>query len=383
MTQAYIFFVFSSFSFQKRRLIAPSKVDSSIKELKSNPVKVPSPTETTKKKEEEENIIRTNSEVIDCAISVVSSASIATHSSKKTPKVETASAEPTPSGDSNGDVIILSNSMPVSEVDSKNNTCVAGGTKVDETDDQSSDGWETVEPKGGRSRRLASSTSRGTEKQLNDTSSHNLPQSPNASRRNKGKAKSRQRTKNKCKDKDSHKDAHKDVPKRSTEILESGIKSRGSNTIKALMEERNKRPSAEIKNKVEAPKQVSAKSSIADQNTAQTIPESLSGVSTAPVQTLVGPGNNNSASSSVASSLEAPHATRHKPHHHHDSCKEDDVGYHLLKVCDRLSLDMNTFMRRRASALSVRRRERGVLLAALQDTVQVSICQIIRILPII
>ncbi len=88
-----------------------------------------------------------------------------------------------------------------------------------------------------------------------------------------------------------------------------------------------------------------------------------------PLQTLVGPGNLNSSNSSVASSLEAPHATRHSSHH--QKCpKEDDVGYHLLKVCERLSDDMNKFMTSRSVALSTRRRERGALLAALQETVQ-------------
>ena len=260
------------------------------------------------------------------------------------------------------------------------NGAVVGSSRLEETDDQSSDGWETVEPKGGRSKRLAA-LAKVSEKQTSE-STPSAPQSPN-SRRNKGKSKSRQRAKQKPKEKEQ--------PKRTVETLDEGIAKRGTNTIKALMEERNKRPaddsknskslteerkkrtSDDSKNSNDLSKQVSGRSSVADQNTAQTIPESLSGVSTAPVQTLVGPGNNNSASSSVASSLEAPHATRHKPHHHHDSCKEDDVGYHLLKVCERLSADMNAFMRRRASALAVRRRERGALLAALQDSVQVSV----------
>lgn len=250
--------------------------------------------------------------------------------------------------------------MPVSHVKG----AIVGSGRVEETD-ESSDGWETVETKGGRSRRLAA-LSKVSEKQSYEATT--VPQSPN-SRRNKGKSKSRQR-KQKAKDKEP---AKKEPMKRVVEPLEEGISKRGVNTIKALMEERNKRPSEGKKKTKEPAKQLSGRVSVADQNTAQTIPESLSGVSTAPVQTLVGPGNNNSASSSVASSLEAPHATRHKPHHHHHhSCKEDDVGYHLLKVCERLSADMNTFMRRRASALAVRRRERGALLAALQDTVQVS-----------
>jgi hypothetical protein len=90
-----------------------------------------------------------------------------------------------------------------------------------------------------------------------------------------------------------------------------------------------------------------------------------------PLSALLGPGNTNSASSSVASSLEAPH-TRHI-HHHSSTANENDVGYHLLDVCDRLSCDMDVFMGRRALALGIRRRERGALLAALQDTASVSV----------
>jgi hypothetical protein len=90
-----------------------------------------------------------------------------------------------------------------------------------------------------------------------------------------------------------------------------------------------------------------------------------------PLPTLLGPGNANSATSSVASSLEAPHASSHR-HHHSSSGNANDVGYHLLDVCDRLSRDMNVFMTRRAAALSARRLERGALLAALQETVSVS-----------
>ena len=92
---------------------------------------------------------------------------------------------------------------------------------------------------------------------------------------------------------------------------------------------------------------------------------------TPPLKTLLGP-NDNSASSSVASSLEVPHG-RHLHHHHSSVSNENDVGYHLLDVCDRLSRDMDVFMGRRAVALGIRRRERGALLAALQDTASVSI----------
>jgi len=89
-----------------------------------------------------------------------------------------------------------------------------------------------------------------------------------------------------------------------------------------------------------------------------------------PLETLLGPGNTNSATSSVASSLEAPHASRHRPRFHDSSYVENDVGYHLLNICARLSRDLNIFMRRRASALNIRRQERGALLVALQDTIK-------------
>ena len=100
-----------------------------------------------------------------------------------------------------------------------------------------------------------------------------------------------------------------------------------------------------------------------------TVAASTEDHSSPPLPTLLGPGNTNSANSSVASSLEAPHASNHRHHHHSSGCNENDVGYHLLDVCDRLSQDMNVFMARRSLALTARRRERGALLTALQDTV--------------
>jgi hypothetical protein len=85
-----------------------------------------------------------------------------------------------------------------------------------------------------------------------------------------------------------------------------------------------------------------------------------------PLPMLLNPDNANSANSSVASSLEAPHTTRH---HHHSNLDVNDVGYHLLDVCDRLSRDMQLFMTRRGLALSARRQERSAIVSALQDTV--------------
>ena len=88
-----------------------------------------------------------------------------------------------------------------------------------------------------------------------------------------------------------------------------------------------------------------------------------------PLPTLLSPGN--SATSSVASSLEAPHAV----HHNHLSYvgNENDVGYHLLRVCDRLTRDIGNFMKRREEALTRRRQERKLVLSALQDSLTVSL----------
>jgi hypothetical protein len=90
-----------------------------------------------------------------------------------------------------------------------------------------------------------------------------------------------------------------------------------------------------------------------------------------PLPTLLSSGNANSVSSSVASSLDATHAGHH--HHHSFSAdNENGVGYHLLDVCDRLTREMNFFMNRRSHALDVRRKERGAVLVALQESLSVS-----------
>jgi len=86
-----------------------------------------------------------------------------------------------------------------------------------------------------------------------------------------------------------------------------------------------------------------------------------------PLPTLLNPESTNSAGSSVASSLEVPNVYHHR--HVSTTPDENDVGYHLRAVCDRLSCDMSVFMSRRAHALSSRRRERGAILASLQDTI--------------
>ena len=89
-----------------------------------------------------------------------------------------------------------------------------------------------------------------------------------------------------------------------------------------------------------------------------------------PLPTLLSPENANSTTSSVASSLEAPHGRHH--HHVHGAPSQDEhnpVGYHLLDVCDRLSQDISLFMKSRAQAVSLRRAERAVLIGALQEVV--------------
>ncbi len=92
-----------------------------------------------------------------------------------------------------------------------------------------------------------------------------------------------------------------------------------------------------------------------------------------PLATLLGPGASYSASSSVASSLEAPHSSANRFRHQASTNNtEDDVGYHLLNVCAQLSEEINTFMSRRALALDVRRKERNAVLNALGDTLTVS-----------
>ncbi|KAL3778396.1 hypothetical protein HJC23_011511 [Cyclotella cryptica] len=86
-----------------------------------------------------------------------------------------------------------------------------------------------------------------------------------------------------------------------------------------------------------------------------------------PLSTLLGPGTSCSATSSVASSLEAPHSSRFR---HQSISTTEDVGVHLLNVCRQLSEEIDTFMSRRSHALNVRRKERSAVLGALQDTLR-------------
>ena len=90
---------------------------------------------------------------------------------------------------------------------------------------------------------------------------------------------------------------------------------------------------------------------------------------TPPLSTLLGPGTSCSASSSVASSLEAPHSSRFR---HQSISATEAVGVHLLNVCKQMSEEIDTFMSRRSLALDVRRKERSAVLGALQDTLVVS-----------
>jgi hypothetical protein len=160
---------------------------------------------------------------------------------------------------------------------------------------------------------------------------------------------------------------------------------------------------------------------VADQNTAPTIPETLSAVSAEtpsrnaiPQDTRVAQGdssaedsgeglkltlsqvdkevspspplptllteNANSASSSVASSLDTSHAGDHGNRLSSNQGNEKDVGYHLLDVCDRLTRDINIFMKRREHALEIRRKERGSVLMALQGTLSVRSWQVSSLL---
>jgi len=136
---------------------------------------------------------------------------------------------------------------------------------------------------------------------------------------------------------------------------------------------------------------------VADQNTASTLPDTLSSMSVIrasiqegckvsgemissgmydsniiknndmhelPLSTLLSVPGGAGSNSSVLSSLEGPHAFGRC-----SSEKENDVGYHLLSVCKGLSSEISLFMARRSQAVFLRRRERRILLSALQDSV--------------
>jgi len=88
-----------------------------------------------------------------------------------------------------------------------------------------------------------------------------------------------------------------------------------------------------------------------------------------PLPTLLSPENANSTTSSVGSSLEAPHGHNHLNPSASAALDDNAVGFHLLDVCDRLSKDMSLFMKSRDHTVTIRRNERAVLLGALQETV--------------
>jgi hypothetical protein len=98
-----------------------------------------------------------------------------------------------------------------------------------------------------------------------------------------------------------------------------------------------------------------------------------------PLSTLIGPGNACSTSSSVASSLEAPHSSSNRFCQSSSATTEDDVGYHLLNVCGRMSEEITTFMSRRALALDVRRKERNAVLHALGESLGVSLSSLLSL----
>jgi hypothetical protein len=83
--------------------------------------------------------------------------------------------------------------------------------------------------------------------------------------------------------------------------------------------------------------------------------------------------SNNSASSSVSSSLDAPNISVILDSSGKNGSAQSEArlieGYHLLDVCDRLSADIAVFMRRRAAALELRRSQIQHLMKVMHNTV--------------
>lgn len=384
---------------------------------------------------------------------------------------------------SSSNITTLKTDITMSRVNGVHGTCVVGGGRVEE--DENSDAWETVEPKGGR----ANCRNR---KNSSDSFAQNgvLPGHTRKSKaKTKGASRHRMSQRRRGKDssvvkdtsaqmKDSVEETEHCILDSVGEEIEKGIETAKTkrNDIKfrsngdvlkrsdALPSGRNTRttslrdvvvrnipcktktrrsfshptPSSISVTKTKNKKFSRAKESdrklkpqkkrsvlVADQNTASTVPETLSGLSAATLSTLntddveshtmkrekylrkaailrnrsktfvsgsdccddnfsvtsveeekgairssknlrkyptpqiqtpIDTLDTGSAKSSVASSLEEH--------------REDDVGYHLLKSCEKLSEDMNSFMQRRSLALNVKRHERNLLLTALQDTLQ-------------
>jgi DNA polymerase sigma len=398
------------------------------------------------------NIVGTSDPPKDCSESIASTMSASTEVSRKKQISECAAPE--------HDTVEVNADSTVSNINRVQ--CIIGiGRTEDKGQDNNDEGWETVESKKGRDKKASHQGKGPTEK------------SGNSSRKNKSKAKNRNRNrqrKNDSSELDSHKKGinsikgqieertrRETLSKKQDDNIRQSLGHRTTLTTSntsdptygSLFKSKTRVQSQEtlkmcsVSKSTDSSKNVTSgeaealkgKSSpprkqrtVADQNTASTLQETVSATSRSlanidessnlqqssklltststneaavnmtevrehssgsstldgtsrsmtpstrkssspPLQTLVGPGNISSANSSVASSLEAPHATRHGSHKHNSS-KEDDVGYHLLKVCERLSDDINMFMNRRALALSSRRRERSALLNSLQETVQ-------------
>ena len=105
-----------------------------------------------------------------------------------------------------------------------------------------------------------------------------------------------------------------------------------------------------------------------------------------PVPTFLGVNSNNSASSSVSSSLNAPangvrgcNSGKSSSNSLSDNAAHLIEGYHLLDVCDRLSEEISFFMKRRAAALDLRRVQIQNLMAVMHETVSSIWCGGVRV----
>lgn len=105
-----------------------------------------------------------------------------------------------------------------------------------------------------------------------------------------------------------------------------------------------------------------------------------------PVPTFLGVNSNNSASSSVSSSLDAPangvrgcNSGKSSSNSLSDNAAHLIEGYHLLDVCDRLSEEISLFMKRRAAALDLRRVQIQNLMAVMHETVSSIWCGGVRV----
>ena len=121
---------------------------------------------------------------------------------------------------------------------------------------------------------------------------------------------------------------------------------------------------------------VNAKSDVKSTSIAKVHHPENSTMCSMPVPTFLGVSSDNSASSSVSSSLGAHNSrdicqsgvSSDGPSQIQKNAKKQAEGYHLLDVCERLTRDIKIFMDRRAAALKCRRNERQALLGALHAT---------------